>query len=290
MASETCEPLCAILKRQSLSKKTDMKDQDFATGFQKVDTAEVDVLVKFLEDANNFPSVKDGFEEQLKWLNIQEDHYILDIGSGIGDRAWEMAKMVGLSGNVQGIDISETLVSISKERYGSSGLPLHFQVADVLEQPFADASFDRIRTERVLLYVHDLDKAFKEIYRVLKQGGKFLAFDIDWDAFTLVHPNKILTRKIVAFISDSFPNGRIGAYLPLYFKDAGFKEIKVKPFGYLSHLASTKVICSGILSTGVENGVFTKEEISDWWTEFEKEDAKGIFFVSYNGYIVMGTK
>src|SRR4051794_40077078 len=127
-----------------------MTQQNIATGFQKADTAEIDVLVNFLEMANNFPSVRDGFEEQLKLLDIQAGYTVLDLGSGIGDRAWEMAKMVGLSGRVHGIDLSETMVRISKERYESSGLPLHFKVADVMELPFEDASFDRMRTERVL--------------------------------------------------------------------------------------------------------------------------------------------
>ena len=267
-----------------------MKQQNIATGFQKADLAQIDVLVNFLEIANNFPSVRDGFDEQLKFLDIQAGHTVLDLGSGIGDRAWEMAKMVGSSGKVHGIDLSESMIRISKERYADSGLPLHFKVADVMEQPFEDNSFDRIRTERVLLYVHDLTKAFKEIYRVLKPNGKFLAFDIDWDALTIAHPNKTLTRKIVGFISDSFPNGRIGADLPRHFKNFGFKDIKVKPFGYLSYLEGTKVICGGILSTGVENGVFTSSEIDNWWTEFEQEDQKGNFFVSYNGFIVIGTK
>ncbi len=267
-----------------------MKQQNLATGFQQADTAQTDVLVTFLEAVNNFPSVRDTFDEQLNWLDIQPGHSILDIGSGIGDKAFDMAKLVGASGSVHGTDMSERMVRVSEERYTSGGLPLHFNVADITEQPFKDASFDRIRTERVLLYVQDLAKAFKEIYRVLKPNGKFLACDMDWDAFTIAHPNKTLTRKIVSFISDSFPNGRIGAHLPRFFKDFGFKNIKVKPFGYLSNFELTKIICSGILVTGVDNGVFTSAEIAEWWTAFEQEEQKGNFFVSYNGFIVIGTK
>src|SRR4051812_711258 len=98
-----------------------MKQQDIATGFQKADTAQIDVLVNFLEKANQFPSVREGFEEQLKWLDIQREHNVLDLGSGIGDRAYEMAKMMGSSGKVQGIDLSEAMVRISQQRYGNNG-------------------------------------------------------------------------------------------------------------------------------------------------------------------------
>src|SRR5215831_15357238 len=162
-----------------------MKQQDITTGFQKVDNAQTDFLVDFLADANQFPSVQECLKEQLSWLEIEQGGHILDIGCGIGDQAFEMAKRVGNSGKVIGTDLSETMIQVSKQRHSASGLQLTFEIADASEQPFPDKTFDRIRIERVLMYIHDLNKAFKEYYRLLRPGGKLLVFDFDWDALTI---------------------------------------------------------------------------------------------------------
>ncbi len=264
--------------------------QDLAAGFQKVDTAQVDVLADFLERANNYPWVRECFDIQLAWLGIEPNNTILDIGCGIGDRAKLLAGAAGPNGQVYGVDLSESMIRIAKDRNKDNGLSLHFSVANAMELPFENAKFDRVRTERVLLYVPDVTKALSEVSRVLKPGGKFIAFDLDWDALTFVHPDRELTRRITRFISDSFPNNRIGAELPRYFREAGFKDIQVKPHGYLSHMPITRIICEGILATGVEKEVFASGEISKWWEVAEEENKNGNFFVCYQGFIVMGTK
>jgi ubiquinone/menaquinone biosynthesis C-methylase UbiE len=141
-----------------------MKSQDITTGFQTVDKAQSDFLVNFLADANQIPSVQDCLKDQLNWLNIQQGNYILDIGCGIGDQAFEMAKKVGASGKVIGTDLSETMIKISKSRHAASGLSLTFQTANATEQPFENELFDIVRTERVLMYVNDLNKALQNLF------------------------------------------------------------------------------------------------------------------------------
>ncbi len=267
-----------------------MKQQDITTGFQKVDNVEEDFFVRFIVDANQNPSVQECFKEQLNWLEIQQGQCILDVGCGIGDQALEMAKKVGASGKVFGTDLSETMIKIATARHAAAGLPLNYRVASATEQPFADETFDCIRAERVLMYVHDLPEAFKEFARLLKPEGKLLVFDFDWDALSIAHTNKALTRRIVEFVSDSFPNGRIGAELRSRFTETGFKEIKIKAMGYLTQVGFTRRIIGGAIANGVEKGVFGETEINEWWAHLEERDEKKTFLASSNGFIVMGRK
>ena len=190
-----------------------MQKQDVTAGFQNVDSSDTDFLIQFLADANRIPSVVESFQTQLLMLDIREGDHVLDIGCGIGERAAQMANFVGPAGKVIGTDLSNTMVEASMSRYGDSGLPLEFHVADACRQPFSDASFDRIRTERVLMYVKDISTAFGEFRRLLKDDGKLLVVDFAWDSMVFGHPNKGLTRRITQFICDSFPYGRIGADL-----------------------------------------------------------------------------
>lgn len=270
-----------------------MAKQNVSAGFQNVDNAEHQFLAKFLEDVAALPPVVEGFEFQLKWLDIKEGDHVLDIGCGIGLQALSMAKLVGPTGRVAGTDLSNLMIEIAKSRTATSNLPLEFFTADAMAQPFPDQSFDRIRTERVLMYIQDTQAVLAEFKRLLKPGGKVVIFDMDWDAMVIAHRDKSLSRKIVRYTSDSFPRGRVGAELYLQMKNAGFKDIKVKPSSYsgTSDIMRdvTKRVFEGILQTGISKEIFTEAEISDWWKAFNEDGSEGNLFVSFQGFIISGT-
>jgi hypothetical protein len=76
-------------------------------------------------------------------------------------------------------------------------------------------------------------------------------------------------------------------------REAGFKDVKVKPFSYSGNDGVvqdiTKRIYEGILQTGIADNVFTSAEIADWWEEFDDDAKDGKLFMSYQGFIVGGT-
>jgi len=267
-----------------------MNDHDITTGFQTVDASDSEFLIRFLEDAHKFPSIYESFQRQLRILGLKPGHRVLDVGCGIGDRAAEMARLVGPGGSVAATDLSGVMIDVSKKRHSDSGLPLEFHVANATEQPFADASFDRIRTERVLLYVKDILGAFSEFRRLLKDDGMLLIVDFDFDAQVFAHRDKALTRKIVEYISDSFPSGRIGAELFGHFNDFGFRDVRVKGVAYIYTVDFAKRVCAGTIRTGVREGVFSSDEIANWWAELEEDEHDGRFFSAVEGFIVAGRK
>lgn len=219
---------------------------------------------------------------------------MLDVGCGIGLQAHAMAKWVGAGGKVVGTDISKVMIEIAKERTASSHLPLAFVTADAVSQPFPDQSFDRIRTERVLMYIKDLRMVLGEFKRLLKPGGKVVIFDFDWDASVIAHRDKALTRRIVRYASDSFPNGRVGSELFLQMKRTGFKNVLVKPTNYSGNdrvlQDIIKRIFEGVLQSGIANNIFTQTEIDNWWQAFEEDANEGDLFFSFQGFTATGTK
>lgn len=271
-----------------------MGKQNLTTGFQNVDSSEHQFLMKFLEDVGTWPPVVEGFELQVRSLAIREGDHVLDVGCGIGLQAQSMAKLAGPKGRVVGTDLSNLMIELAKSRTAGSTLPLEFYTADALAQPFPDGSFDCLRTERVLMYIKDTRAVLAEFKRLLKPGGRVVIFDFDWDAMVIAHRDKALTRKIVRYASDSFPSGRVGPELFHYMKEAGFSNVGVKPSSYSGSSKVmqdiTKRVYEGILQTGVSTGVFTQTEIADWWAAFDKDAGEGNLFVSYQGFIVSGTK
>jgi SAM-dependent methyltransferase len=270
-----------------------MGKQNLTTGFQHVDTSQYEFLIKFLEDVGVFPPIAEGFEFQLKWLDIKEGNHVLDVGCGIGLQAQSMGKLVGSGGKVVGTDLSKMMIEIARDRTASSNLPLEFLIADAVAQPFPDQSFDGIRTERVLMYIRDIQMVLREFKRLLKPGGKVVIFDLDWDATVIAHRDKTLTRKIVRYAADSFPNGRVGGELFFQMRRTGFNNVKVNPSNYSGNskvlLDITKRIYEGILQTGISDNILTQTEIDNWWAMLNEDAKEGNLFLSFQGFTACGT-
>lgn len=93
---------------------------------------------------------------------------LLEVGCGTGVLAREAVKLVGTQGSVTGIDLSESMLGVAR-RLAPEAL---FQQGDVQKLPFSDHNFDHVIASFVLMFVPDQITAIKEMWRVLKPGGK----------------------------------------------------------------------------------------------------------------------
>jgi SAM-dependent methyltransferase len=94
---------------------------------------------------------------------------VLEIGCGLGTDGAQFAKA---GADYTGIDLTEAATDLARTRFEISGLPGEFRVADAEDLDFADASFDRVYSHGVLHHTPDTARAIREIYRVLKPGGR----------------------------------------------------------------------------------------------------------------------
>jgi ubiquinone/menaquinone biosynthesis C-methylase UbiE len=96
---------------------------------------------------------------------------VLNVGCGIGIDSVYVAKHFGC--HVVGVDISEKMISWSRQRTGEAGVAgkVESQVADVLALPFVANHFDLVFCESMLNFVIDKRQAIRELVRVTKPGG-----------------------------------------------------------------------------------------------------------------------
>lgn len=106
--------------------------------------------------------------------NINSTSRILDVGCGTGQTAAYLAYKYGAK--VTGIDINPTMVKKAKRRMKKNHLFVKLIQGSVEKIPLPDNHFDFIVSESVLSFVNKT-RALKEIYRVLKNGGRFIAIE-----------------------------------------------------------------------------------------------------------------
>ncbi|MDJ0744347.1 MAG: methyltransferase domain-containing protein [Xenococcaceae cyanobacterium MO_167.B27] len=119
----------------------------------------------------------DLIEELLFWAGVNQDNppqNIIDVGCGIGGSTLYLAKKFGA--NAKGITLSAVQASRAKERARDKELQdqVEFQVANALEMPFADNSFDLVWSLESGEHMPDKTKFLQECYRVLQPGGRLI--------------------------------------------------------------------------------------------------------------------
>ena len=108
--------------------------------------------------------------------DLGANQIILDLGTGTGAVAERAAAAVGPNGRVVGVDISADMLACARGRAAARGLGnLELREGRAESLPVADGAFDAVLACLSIMYVIDRDAAAREIARVLRPGGCFVA-------------------------------------------------------------------------------------------------------------------
>jgi demethylmenaquinone methyltransferase/2-methoxy-6-polyprenyl-1,4-benzoquinol methylase len=110
----------------------------------------------------------------------------LDVATGTGDLALELARRVGPGGSVVGADFSERMLALARDKAageqaggrGAAGASVRFESANALKLPYADGEFDAATVGFGARNFADLPRGLSEMARVVRPGGRVVVLEI----------------------------------------------------------------------------------------------------------------
>jgi radical SAM protein with 4Fe4S-binding SPASM domain len=183
-------------------------------------------------DLNGLPentiSISYGCGNPTALADLKEGESVLDIGSGGGIDCFIAAKKVGRSGRVIGIDMTDKMLQKANQNREKMTEVLGFDVVEFRkgifeELPVESRSIDLVISNCVINLSPDKKKVFKEIFRVLKPGGRFSISDIVSDRNVpeeMKHDAKLWSGCVSGALTKE---GFISAI-----EKAGFKRVKIE--------------------------------------------------------------
>lgn len=179
------------------------------------------------------------------WVDPPRGGQVLDVCCGSGDLAFHLARRVGVTGSVTGLDFSAQLLALAAQR-GSLRHPLHhfnWIPGDALALPFEEDSFDGATMGYGLRNVTDIPLALRELWRVLRTGSRVAILDFHrpevpvlraFQAFYLQNLVVPLAAQLGAkedytYILPSLEGFPTGSQQVSLAQDAGFKSCQFFP-------------------------------------------------------------
>ncbi len=102
---------------------------------------------------------------------------VLDVATGTGDLAIELARRVAPGGEVVGSDFSEAMLARARTKPIPAGAELRFEWGDALELPYADGTFDAATVGFGARNFSDLARGLEEMVRVVRPGGRVVVLE-----------------------------------------------------------------------------------------------------------------
>ncbi len=184
-------------------------------------------------------------ENFLRDAGIRPGQRVLDLGSGVGDVSMLAARMVGVSGEIVGVERDARSIAKARARVAQAGLTnVSFTERDVALVS-ADEPFDAVIGRFILQFLPDPVAVLRSVSRLVRPGGVVAFQENSWAPFVLLSAHLPLWSSAVSLLHEASVragvNVEMGPALYKVFKDAGLPAPTMRLEMVLGHdLAFTR--------------------------------------------------
>jgi SAM-dependent methyltransferase len=269
-----------------------------SSGFSKVDgSQDPGVFITCLQTLCSLPYFQSYKTRSFQLLAPGAGSRILEIGCGLGGDAMAISRMIadGMTdqgGFVTAVDASRKMIEAASKNHGENDA-IRLCLADACRLPFCDGAFDGARADRVLQHISDAGKAFAEMARTVRDGGRIAVYEPDWGTFIVSPGRKEVCRTMTQLFGDTFPSGWIGRQLPGLFREAGLGKIQIEADAFFTDDLALAVRVFDLVNNAhraARMGYVPESQAEGWLADLEDAHRHGYFFCSYTGFLVCGEK
>jgi demethylmenaquinone methyltransferase/2-methoxy-6-polyprenyl-1,4-benzoquinol methylase len=150
---------------------------------------------------------------------VRPGDHVLDVATGTGDLAFELARTVAPGGSVTGADFSEQMLAVAREKQPAALVGVDaevvFEQGNALELKYDDNTFDAVTVGFGVRNFSDLGAGLTEMARVVRPGGKFVILEISQpQKGLLAHFYKAWFDGLVPMIGQFAGEDSAYSYLP----------------------------------------------------------------------------
>lgn len=262
---------------------------DLHTGFRDPKRADPADVAGFLHAVDRLPGVRAVRRLMRAELALQPGMTLVDAGCGLGLETTRLAARAP-EVRVVGVDHNPALLASAYRQAAARTPEPEWVCADLAESGLPPASVDVVRTERVLMYVPDLESAVSGLVRLLRPGGRIVAFELDYGG-TLLAPGRqpaAVVRRIEACLERSLPQPWAGRMLPGLLERHGL-TVSARPYSFPVDGIIWRRIVHDTVRQAVQDGTLAGREIMEWLDELADEAFPG-FRAAFTGVLTVAVR
>jgi ubiquinone/menaquinone biosynthesis C-methylase UbiE len=263
--------------------------RDLHEGFRDARPAAAGDLERFLEQADRLEGIRAVQRALRRALDLRPGMRLLDAGCGIGLETARLAAEHPET-SVTGLDRNRELLRIAQRRVDPRPANLRWLEGDLTALELPGASFDAIRTERVLMYLPDdrFERVLDDLVRVLRPGGRLALFELDYGG-TILAPGSA-DRAVLQWVSGALcaalPQPLAGRRIPRLLAERGLRDVVATPISF----AVDEPVWRRIVSDTVTAGPPPDPDVSAWLQEQAAAAAGGEFVAAFTGILTAASR
>ena len=245
-----------------------------ASGSYKLPASQRDAQAEIERLAAQANSGWDREARTLSWFGLKDGMSLLEVGSGPGFITEHLLTLVP-SSPITCVEIDRTLLEQAEQRlHGKAKERVRFVAGSVMDTHLESDQFDLAYARLLFQHLPDPLAAAKEIWRLLKPGGKLVIHDIDDELFGLFEPALPEFAPVLAAFGQAQAarggNRHIGRTLWRTLTAAGFRTIELEVVGahsagrgvepFLQHIHPDRMLSL------VESGLLSEEDLERYRT------------------------